>query len=49
MFVFQYIELEVVVGLNVPGASSLHHVEEDQLVLSQTQQHMSNKSLFAPY
>jgi len=49
MFVFQYFELEVVVGLKVPGVSSLHHVEEDQLVLSHTQQHMSNESLFTPY
>ena len=29
MFVFQYFDFEVVVGLKVPGVSSLHHVEED--------------------
>ena len=35
MFVFQYFEIEVVVGLKVPGVSNL--VEKDQLVLSHTQ------------
>jgi len=49
MFFFQYFELEVVVGVLVPGVNSLHQVEEDQLVLSQTQQNMSNKRFFTPY
>jgi len=48
MFVFQYFELEVVVELPVPGVNSLHQVEEDQLVLSQTQQYLSYESLFTP-
>jgi len=42
-------EFEVGFGLKVPGVSSLHHVEEDHLVLSHAQQHKSNKSLFTPY
>jgi len=49
MSFFHYFELKILVGVPVPGVNSLHQVEEDQLVLSQTRQYMSNNRLYTPY
>ena len=49
MFFFHYFELEILVGVPVPGVNSLHQIEEDQLVLSQARQYMSNNRLYTPY
>jgi len=49
MFFFHYFELDILVGVPVPGVNSLHQIEEDQLVLSQARQYMSNNRLYTPY
>ena len=49
MFFFHDFELEILVGVPVPGVNSLHQIEEDQLVLSQARQYMSNNRLYTPY